>query len=129
MAASSSAIASAAIPAGQTAALRLTYRSQGLESWRYRFGADPSPVRDFRLDVDTNFKQIDFPDGYGITPLMAAAHGGQILLSETTRSLLEDEEEELDGVARVAGQRDEVAPGKAGPASGKDAFVFPVQGG
>jgi DNA-binding NarL/FixJ family response regulator/class 3 adenylate cyclase len=28
-----------------------------------------------------------------------AAHGGQILLSETTRSLLEDEEEALDGLA------------------------------
>jgi DNA-binding NarL/FixJ family response regulator/class 3 adenylate cyclase len=28
-----------------------------------------------------------------------AGHGGQILLSETTRSLLEDEEEELEGVA------------------------------
>src|SRR5213079_442219 len=27
-----------------------------------------------------------------------AGHGGQILLSETTRSLLEDEEEELDGI-------------------------------
>src|SRR6266545_6972101 len=27
-----------------------------------------------------------------------AGHGGQILLSETTRSLLEDEEEELDGL-------------------------------
>ncbi len=52
----------AEIPPGQTAALRLAYRSQGLESWRYRFGADPSPVRDFRLDLDTNFKAIDFPD-------------------------------------------------------------------
>src|SRR6266545_5031747 len=27
-----------------------------------------------------------------------AGHGGQVLMSETTRSLLEDEEEELDGV-------------------------------
>src|SRR6185312_13943742 len=28
-----------------------------------------------------------------------AGHGGQVLVSETTRALLEDEEEELDGLA------------------------------
>jgi len=45
----------------ETAALRVGYRSHGLESWRYRLGDEVSQARDFALHVKTNFKQIDFP--------------------------------------------------------------------
>jgi inner membrane protein involved in colicin E2 resistance len=45
----------------ETASLRIVYRSHGLESWRYRLGDEVSPVRDFALRVQTNFKDIDFP--------------------------------------------------------------------
>lgn len=50
------------VPAGQTAVLQVGYRSQGLESWRYSFGADVARVRDFHLAMTTNFKDIDFPE-------------------------------------------------------------------
>jgi inner membrane protein involved in colicin E2 resistance len=50
------------VPAGQTAVLQVGYRSQGLESWRYSFGADVARVRDFHLNMTTNFKDIDFPE-------------------------------------------------------------------
>ncbi|HUS11286.1 MAG TPA: inner membrane CreD family protein [Pyrinomonadaceae bacterium] len=51
------------VPAGQTAQLAVGYRSQGLNEWRYSFGSsDVAQVRDFTLNMKTNFKEIDFPD-------------------------------------------------------------------
>lgn len=47
---------------GETVRLDTSYRSQGLESWRYSFGTDVSAVGNFRLRMATNFKDIDFPD-------------------------------------------------------------------
>jgi inner membrane protein involved in colicin E2 resistance len=47
---------------GKTATLRVGYRSQGLESWRYNFGTNVSQVRDFTLHMKTNFKEVDFPE-------------------------------------------------------------------
>jgi inner membrane protein involved in colicin E2 resistance len=53
----------AKIGAGKIAQLKIGYRSQGLDAWRYSFGAsDVSQVRDFSLNMTTNFKDIDFPD-------------------------------------------------------------------
>jgi inner membrane protein involved in colicin E2 resistance len=50
------------VPAGQTVKLRAGYRSQGLGSWRYKFGEDINTVGNFHLQMTTNFKDIDFPD-------------------------------------------------------------------
>ena len=52
----------ARIAPGKSAVLTVKYRSQGLESWRYHFGDDVSQVKDFRLRMTTNFKDIDFAD-------------------------------------------------------------------
>jgi inner membrane protein involved in colicin E2 resistance len=52
----------AVVPPGQTATLRVAYRSQGLTDWRYNFGGDIAQVRDFNLRLTTNFKEIDFPE-------------------------------------------------------------------
>jgi hypothetical protein len=49
------------LAAGQSAKLRVAYRSHGLESWRYRLGDEVSQARDFELKASTNFKRIDFP--------------------------------------------------------------------
>lgn len=56
------AIAKVRIGAGRTALLRATYRSQGLESWRYKLGGEVAQVRDFVLNVKTDFKNVDFPE-------------------------------------------------------------------
>jgi hypothetical protein len=53
---------SAAVAAGATAVLRVAYRSQGLDSWRYRLGPDVARAKDFRLGMSTNFRDVDFPD-------------------------------------------------------------------
>ena len=51
------------IAAGKTAHLSLGYRSQGLNEWRYSFGGpNVTQVRDFTLNMKTNFKDVDFPD-------------------------------------------------------------------
>lgn len=46
----------------QSAHLLVAYRSQGLDSWRYSFGAAVATVENFHLRMTTNFKDIDFPD-------------------------------------------------------------------
>lgn len=51
------------IGGGKTAQLTVGYRSQGLNTWHYSFGqSDVSQVRDFVLNMTTNFKDIDFPE-------------------------------------------------------------------
>lgn len=47
----------AAIPFG------VSYRSRGLDWWRYSFGADVNRIKDFDLTMTTDFKEIDFPQG------------------------------------------------------------------
>jgi inner membrane protein involved in colicin E2 resistance len=56
----------ASIAGGQSVVLTFGYRSQGLDSWNYKFiesAADSrvSQVKDFNLSMHTNFKAIDFP--------------------------------------------------------------------
>ncbi|HEX8146381.1 MAG TPA: inner membrane CreD family protein [Pyrinomonadaceae bacterium] len=65
-----SATGTAAVKPGETATLRVAYRSQGLDDWRYNFGVggdaragvSVAQVRDFRMRMRTNFKEIDFPE-------------------------------------------------------------------
>ncbi len=52
----------ATVGAGQNAVLRVAYRSQGLDSWRYKLGDGIAQVHDFALTMVTNFKDIDFVD-------------------------------------------------------------------
>jgi inner membrane protein involved in colicin E2 resistance len=61
------AVVEAPLGAGKTATLKIGYRSQGLESWRYNFDGDVAQVRDFELKMTTNFKDIDFPEN-GLSP-------------------------------------------------------------
>ena len=54
--------ATAPVPAGKLAVLKLSYRSQGLSSWQYSFGGDVADVRDFILKMTSNFKDVDFAE-------------------------------------------------------------------
>ena len=54
---------------GEAATLHVAYKSQGLNDWRYNFGggdaktgAGVAQVRDFRMRMRTDFKEIDFPE-------------------------------------------------------------------
>ena len=56
------AVSSARIGSEKTAILQVGYLSQGLDSWRYKFGGEITQLRDFELRMTTNFKKIDFPE-------------------------------------------------------------------
>ena len=45
-----------------TVALRVAYRSQGLDTWRYKLADGVAQVQDFTLAMRTNLKDIDFAD-------------------------------------------------------------------
>lgn len=74
-----SATGTARVAAGKAATLKVGYKSQGLNDWHYSFGnagvqnqradspygpnsSDVAQVRDFSLQMTTNFKDIDFPE-------------------------------------------------------------------
>jgi inner membrane protein involved in colicin E2 resistance len=59
---SNSASGTARVAAGKAVVFQVSYRSQGLDSWRYNFGSEIARVRDFSLVATTNFKDIDFPE-------------------------------------------------------------------
>ncbi|MBV9927652.1 MAG: inner membrane CreD family protein [Acidobacteria bacterium] len=60
----------AAVKPGEAATLHVAYKSQGLNDWRYNFGGggdaktgvSVAQVRDFRMRIRTDFKEIDFPE-------------------------------------------------------------------
>ena len=57
-----SAVGSTRVAAGKTAMLKVAYCSKGLERWQYNFGENVTQVRDFTLKMNTNFKDVDFPE-------------------------------------------------------------------
>jgi inner membrane protein involved in colicin E2 resistance len=53
------AVATALLQPRETAALRVAYRSHGLDNWSYDFGDEVTQVKDFQLHVTTNFPAFD----------------------------------------------------------------------
>jgi hypothetical protein len=47
---------------GETVDITVGYRSQGLDRWTYNFQGQPAHIRDFNLNMTTNFAAIDFPE-------------------------------------------------------------------
>ena len=52
----------AVVGPGETSVFHIAYRSQGLNSWRYKLGDGVAQAHDFTLNMKTNFKDIDFAD-------------------------------------------------------------------
>jgi inner membrane protein involved in colicin E2 resistance len=48
---------------GSVFRLGLGYRSQGLGTWHYSLGENVTQVRDFLLEMTTDFRDVDFPQG------------------------------------------------------------------
>ena len=51
------------VKSGAEVPFRVSYRSRGLDSWRYSFGSDVNRVKDFSLTMTTDFEDVDFPEG------------------------------------------------------------------
>jgi len=64
------------VPAGSAVRLQTGYRSLGLSTWCYAFGEGVSQVRDFQLDMTTDFARIDFPAGTLSPTTKTATRGG-----------------------------------------------------
>ena len=48
---------------GSVIRLTVGYRSQGLNTWYYSLGENVTQVRDFVLEMSTDFRDVDFPQG------------------------------------------------------------------
>jgi len=75
------------VAAGKTSIFHVGYRSQGLDSWRYKFGDGVSQIRNFSLTMHTNFKDIDFPEST-ISPTTKQENGKGWNLVWTYRSFV-----------------------------------------
>jgi inner membrane protein involved in colicin E2 resistance len=112
----------AAVKPGETAALRVAYRSQGLNDWRYNFGGGDAnkgvgvaQVRDFRLKMTTDFKEIDFPQNT-LSPSEKREAGGGWELEWNYKNL-------VSGFQIGMAMPEKLQPG---PLAGRISFFAPV---
>ena len=112
---SSGARVTATVPAGQALPVTFSYRSQGMSSWVYKFGDQVSQVRDFVLDLKTNFKDVDFPAD-SLSPTEKRETGDGWTLSWKYKSL-------LSGLQIGATMPEKLQPG---PLAGQISFFAPV---
>ena len=67
-------------PSGAPFRVEIGYRSQGQSTWSYSFGSGVAQVRDFEMQMRTNFKAIDFAQGT-LSPTNKKETGGGWLLT------------------------------------------------
>lgn len=65
---------------GEEKSFEVGYDSQGMDRWHYGFGDNVSQVKNFNMEVTTNFKDIDFPERT-ISPTVKEAtdHGWRLV--------------------------------------------------
>jgi hypothetical protein len=101
------------LPGGGEAQAEVRYRSRGLGDWTYAFGG--AQVRDFSLEMTTDFAAIDFPPG-SLSPTRKTPEGAGFKLSWTFENL-------------VTGQTIGMAPParlNPGPLAARITFFAPV---
>ena len=104
------------IGAGKTAQLTIGYSSQGLDEWRYNFSSSSvTQVKDFSLQMTTNFKDIDFPDNT-LSPSEKHETGNGWNLTWSYKSL-------LSGYQIAMVMPEKLQPG---PLAGRISFFAPV---
>ena len=103
------------IPANDVAHLAAAYHSQGMDDWRYSFGENVSSVRDFQMEMSTNFKKIDFPDNT-LSPTRKEEAGNGWKLTWDYKNL-------ISGFQIGMKMPDKLQPG---PLAGKISFFAPV---
>jgi hypothetical protein len=57
----SGAVARVPLAPGARHALRVRYKSRGMDQWNYAFASHAAQVRNFKLTVSTDFDKVDFP--------------------------------------------------------------------
>jgi hypothetical protein len=97
------------------AKLRVSYRSQGLDSWTYSFGEAASAVRNFSLQVSTDFECFNFGDDT-LSPTSERADGAGRELTWQYTNL-------VSGFPISVRMPEKIQPG---PLAGRISFFAPV---
>jgi len=103
------------VAGGKTAVLKVSYRSQGLDTWGYKFGGEVAQVRDFQLVMTTNFKAINFPSNT-LSPSEKRETPGGWALTWAYRNM-------LSGFAVEMEMPEKIQPG---PLAGEISYFAPV---
>ncbi|HZI94793.1 MAG TPA: inner membrane CreD family protein [Patescibacteria group bacterium] len=102
-------------PAGETEIL-VAYRSRGLGDWVYAFApSGVAQVKDFTLEMTTDFEQIDFPSGT-LSPGRKSCTGQGCVLNWTFASLVTGQRVGMDLPNRI----------NPGPMASRITFFAPV---
>jgi hypothetical protein len=107
--------AHAILPAGATGLFRLSYSSWGLDSWTYSLGTNVAQVRNFSLRLNTNFRDIDFPEN-GLSPTVRSETKDGLRLSWNYRNLVSGYQIAITLPARL----------QPGPLAGQISYFAPV---
>jgi len=76
------------VPAGGSSSVEVSYATQGLDEWWYRFGDEKvTQVRDFALEVHTDFDGFDFPAD-SVSPTEKRRDGSGWVLTWAYQNLL-----------------------------------------
>jgi hypothetical protein len=101
---------------GARADVEVAYRTRGLGPWTYAFaGEGTSRVRDFRLEMMTDFDDLDFPPGT-LSPTLLAAEGPGRRLAWSFESLVTAQKIGVDPPSRL----------NPGPFAARVTFFAPV---
>jgi hypothetical protein len=100
---------------GEVAQFKVSYRSQGMEHWRYDFGDGVTQVQNFSLVMHTNFDAIDFPEKT-LSPTVKKATGQGWDLTWTYKNLLSGFQIGLDMPQKL----------QPGPLAGQISYFAPV---
>jgi hypothetical protein len=100
---------------GAAVPFEISYRSRGLDSWRYGFGPDVNSVRNFSLVMTTDFRDVDFPQGT-LSPDEVAGEGAGKRLTWRSENLISGFEIGMEMPRRL----------NPGPLAARVAFFAPV---
>ncbi len=100
---------------GEQRLLTISYNTNGLEEWRYNFGSEVNQVKNFNMEMTTDFARVDFPD-QTISPSKITSDEGSSTLNWDFGNL-------LSGVEIGVTMPERLNPG---PWAGKVTFFAPV---
>ncbi len=76
---------------GATAQFRVTYKTRGITEWRYRTDPNIGRVQGLKLTVQTDFDEVDYPDG-SLSPMTATENADGMLLTWQAKDLITRED-------------------------------------
>jgi hypothetical protein len=109
-------VAPVSLPPDGAAVVEVAYRSRGLGEWTYALsGSGVAQARDFTLDLDTDFRGIDFPAG-ALSPTTKTPQGPGWRLTWRFESLVTGQKVGVDPPRRL----------NPGPLAARITFFAPV---